>query len=598
MVLTFRAKLLLAMMLVVTGVTLATSRLTSDRVERTYQRNFERQARLRADAFLAVEEARLGAMRLRCGLVANGVRVQQILRTRVNPAVESGEPDKEGEEILYQTAQDELRDMLGNARERTGHTPATFFRFLDATGRVVQPGGGIDAGLKGNPATRANLDQRLAGLIPALTNEVTQQVGYLPVTTAGGQPLLTEVVFTRIVDPVTGEGLGALVVGFPVPLESAGAGQILTGIQAGGELFTRETNAVTVSTVRQKLDEAGRVGPRDAEFSGDLASEPFQGFRRRLLRGMDFPSAHQVDIYSMAEVRQEQAALRARIFGLGLAAIAVAFIASFLIAGGLTGSIRDLVRGTREIERGNFKHTVRVRSRDEIGQLAGAFNEMAKGLADKEYYRSVLDKVADPSVAAELAGGKIALGGELRQVSVIFCDIRGFTKLTENMAPEEVIHMLNEHFTPLTRVVDECHGMVDKFVGDLVMAVFGAPKSYGDDAVNAARCARRMIEERVKLNQTSRYQIEVGIGVASGAAVAGNMGSEKRLNYTVLGERVNLAARLCSKAGRMEVVIDQTTRDLAVAVAQIEPITPLELKGFSAPVPAYKLLAIQPVGKS
>src|SRR5689334_14652878 len=125
MVLTFRAKLLLAMMLVVTGVTLATSRITSERVERTYQRNFERQLRLRADAYLAVEEARLGAMRLRCGLVANGVRVQQILRTRVNPAIENGEPDKEGEEFLYQTAEDELRDILGHVPDRTGQVPAT-----------------------------------------------------------------------------------------------------------------------------------------------------------------------------------------------------------------------------------------------------------------------------------------------------------------------------------------------------------------------------------------------------------------------------------------------------------------------------------------
>jgi class 3 adenylate cyclase len=200
--------------------------------------------------------------------------------------------------------------------------------------------------------------------------------------------------------------------------------------------------------------------------------------------------------------------------------------------------------------------------------------------------------VADKQVAEELLQGRITLGGETRDVSVLFCDIRGFTALTERMAPPEVIHMLNEHFTPLTRIVYKHHGVVDKFVGDLIMAIFGAPKSFGSDALNAASCAAEMIQERKKLNQTSPYQIEVGIGVASGQVLAGRMGSADRLNYTVLGERVNLASRLCSKAGRMEVVIDQTTAQKLGALATVEPTEELSLKGFAAPVQAFKLLRI------
>ena len=162
------------------------------------------------------------------------------------------------------------------------------------------------------------------------------------------------------------------------------------------------------------------------------------------------------------------------------------------------------------------------------------------------------------------------------------------------MDPAEVIRMLNEHFTPLTQVVTRHQGVVDKFVGDLIMAIFGAPETYGDDALNASRCALEMIEEREKLNRISHYKIEVGIGVASGPALAGNMGSSNRLNYTVLGERVNLAARLCSKAGRNEVVIDQTTRDRSTGRIQVLPLERLALKGFSEPVQAYQLLGAQP----
>ena len=189
--------------------------------------------------------------------------------------------------------------------------------------------------------------------------------------------------------------------------------------------------------------------------------------------------------------------------------------------------------------------------------------------------------------------GKIELGGEEREIAVLFCDIRGFTALTQNMEPREVIAMLNEHFTPLTRVVYEHHGVVDKFVGDLIMAIFGAPTSHGNDALLAAQCALRMIEERQKLNETSKYKIAMGIGVASGKATAGRMGSTDRLSYTVLGARVNLGARLCSQAGRNEVVIDEGTYNACREVAEVEPLPELRLKGFSEPVHAFKLTALR-----
>jgi class 3 adenylate cyclase len=212
----------------------------------------------------------------------------------------------------------------------------------------------------------------------------------------------------------------------------------------------------------------------------------------------------------------------------------------------------------------------------------------------KEKYRSVLNRVADKEVAEALVSGQIELGGEKKEISVLFCDIRGFTALTQGMDPAEVVAMLNEHMTALTRVVYENRGVVDKFVGDLIMAIFGAPKSYGNDALHAASCARHMLQERAALNRVSRYKLEVGIGIASGEALAGCMGSQDRLNYTVLGERVNLASRLAGRAGPGEVVIDAaTSKRLGGAGARLAPIEPLQLKGFSEPVPAFKLLGLE-----
>jgi class 3 adenylate cyclase len=178
----------------------------------------------------------------------------------------------------------------------------------------------------------------------------------------------------------------------------------------------------------------------------------------------------------------------------------------------------------------------------------------------------------------------------VKQASVLFCDIRGFTALTEKMPPADVITMLNEHMTAMNRIVHQHYGMVDKFVGDLIMAVFGAPKSYGNDALHAVKCALKMIEERKRLNATTKYSFEVGIGVATGEMVAGCMGSDDRLNYTVLGDRVNLASRLCSKAGRTELLIDENTYRLLPEGFVAEATEPMPLKGFSVQVPAFRLL--------
>jgi class 3 adenylate cyclase len=199
----------------------------------------------------------------------------------------------------------------------------------------------------------------------------------------------------------------------------------------------------------------------------------------------------------------------------------------------------------------------------------------------------------DPKVAEEVLRSDIVLGGEQREVSVLFCDIRGFTGLTQHMAPPAVIQLLNDHMTALTPIVRAHHGVVDKFVGDLIMAVFGAPTSHGHDATHAAACALRIMAERGRLNAGAAVPLQVGIGIATGNVVAGCMGSSDKVDYTVLGQRVNLASRLCSKAGPMEVIIDDVTRARLGAAAVVQALAPLALKGFDTPVSAWQLLELR-----
>jgi len=158
------------------------------------------------------------------------------------------------------------------------------------------------------------------------------------------------------------------------------------------------------------------------------------------------------------------------------------------------------------------------------------------------------------------------------------------------MPPTEVIGLLNEHMTAMTAIVRKHFGVVDKFVGDEIMAVFGALKSYGNDAAHAAACALEMIRERERLNLASAHPIEIGIGVATGEAVAGCMGSVDRLNYTVVGSRVNLASRLCSEAGPMEVIVDdRTLSGLDPDRIESAVMPGLRLKGFSESVTAHRI---------
>jgi adenylate cyclase len=210
--------------------------------------------------------------------------------------------------------------------------------------------------------------------------------------------------------------------------------------------------------------------------------------------------------------------------------------------------VQRLAAGARRIEAGDYQQSVAIPLHDEIGALAQAFNGMAKGLAEKERVRNLLGKVVSPEVASELLKGDIELGGEEREVTVLFSDVRGFTSLCEGQSPKQVLSLLNDYFSAITAVIEANGGVVDKFIGDAVMALFGAPVAQADSAERALRTAFGMEQALVKVNADFAARglppLAIGIGINTGKVVAGNMGSPSRLNYTVIGDGVNLASRL------------------------------------------------------
>jgi len=432
----------------------------------------------------------------------------------------------------------------------------------------------------------------------------SQETTYLAVKReAGGRfhfPMLKEVILTPVYPPGSQTPAGALVVGLPLSTYGESAlydlsrrdkpGELLTGVWIDDQLFSRSIPRSSVGAVSQIVRE--RLKSTTTDKNHDIVwmdGVPHQLLFRALNPDSSLPRAWLITLYSLARLEAEQAALTQKVIGYSIMAFAATVLLSWWFSRHLVRPVQHLVEGTRRIKKGEYETRVPITTHDELAVLAVSFNEMAEGLKQRQRYRDILFQVSDDDIARQLIE-TASLGGERREISVLFCDIRNFTATTSGMAPEGIIDMLNEHMTALTEIVHRHHGVVDKFVGDLIMAIFGAPKSYGDDAGNAAACALEMVARRDELNETTAHPpLLMGIGIASGLAVAGCMGSEHRLNYTVLGEPVNLASRLCSAAGPREVIVDPETLELLGSQAEGRYLSPLNLKGFPAPVAPFHL---------
>lgn len=200
-----------------------------------------------------------------------------------------------------------------------------------------------------------------------------------------------------------------------------------------------------------------------------------------------------------------------------------------------------------------------------------------------------------PDLARQIAGaeGAVQLGGAKRRVVILFSDIRGFTSLSEPMSPDEIATLLTEYFTEMVEVVFEHGGTLDKFIGDALMALWGAPLAHLDDADRAVEAAIAMQQRLARLNlewqRRGRRPLTVGIGLDAGEVFAGNIGSERRLEYTVLGDAVNTAARLCAEAGPGEILMAEGLRAALSDPPPVTPLEPLPLKGKAQPVPVFRV---------
>ncbi len=314
-------------------------------------------------------------------------------------------------------------------------------------------------------------------------------------------------------------------------------------------------------------------------------------------------------IYSQIDsdviLEPSRAVKRDAFFILGLV-LSGAILLVFIFSMSLTSPLETLVSLISLVSKGNFdvKANEKIKSlfRDEVAELAIAFDKMTEGLKERDKVKNLFSKFHGSSVAEDLINSKVGLGGQNREVIVFFSDIRGFTSFSERRPPEEVVEMLNAYFGLMVKIINENGGVVDKFIGDAIMAVWGAPKAGPNDAGNAVTACLEMRKALVPFNEKriakGQPPITVGMGLHAGRAISGTIGSDERMEYTVIGNTVNTASRIeaSTKAFGADLLVSDEVVKKAGPLFATDLAGAAEVKGRSEALKLYKVRGFKDAG--
>lgn len=306
----------------------------------------------------------------------------------------------------------------------------------------------------------------------------------------------------------------------------------------------------------------------------------------------------------LSEINESEAlAVFGQLARQALAAVALVFLLSLLLAHQVATSIGrpldSLKQFAARLGRGELDAEVDVQGRDVAGSLAASLNAMATGLRERDRVKEVFGRYIATQVSDRILSGEVNLGGEARVVSILFSDIRNFTTMSEDMTPQQVVSFLNAYFSEMVEAVFEQGGILDKFLGDGLMAVFGSLNDQPDHAARAVRTALRMKALLGKINGeravAGKPPVSIGIGIHTAEVIVGNIGSTKRLEYTVIGDGVNTSSRVQALNKEFGTTILITEDTHAAVDGQFEcremPATPL--RGKQRPLKFYEVLALR-----
>jgi class 3 adenylate cyclase len=366
-----------------------------------------------------------------------------------------------------------------------------------------------------------------------------------------------------------------------------------------------------VNDLRRRLDE--EIGQLLRQLQGQNFTEVLNGLAGvdslydEFNQKMDVIRADmlgQVHASASTVIRNQQRAIWISAIITAIAA-ALGFIFAMLVGSGITRPVYQLLEGTREVEAGRFDKSIPVTTRDEIGQLSIAFNGMIERLRNNERIREIFGKYIDPRVAQDLLDqpAVVATQGQRRVMTVMFCDMKGFTTLSESVTPQGLVKVMNRYLSMMSEPIRNHRGIIDKYIGDAIMAYWGAPfVEEADQACFACLAAIDMVERVGALRQelpellgvrTIPMQCDIRIGIATGEALVGSIGSDFMMSYTVMGDTVNLASRLeaANKAYGSHCLVSGATvaaaKDAAIEVREIDRVVVL---GQSQPQVIFEIM--------
>jgi class 3 adenylate cyclase len=560
--------------LVVLIVLYGTSISVEKRIRSDVENNFQEAGRL----FERIQEVRFRQLRQTAILLADVPSLKAAITTQDTATV-------------TQKIQEELRYLLDvDPIIPDSLIPGSYFSSADSSGLLIvtddrgHPLGQMSTGplVTYSIAERPGVTQALQGAYPSQSYIWNKRGRYFNVTTV---PIW-----------LRDHLLGALSYGFPIRQREAEqlatdfnseVSYFVDGQLLAGSFIDRDSTFITqlaeqIHAATYQVNQSGDAHIVDAR----VGNETWMIYVAPMQKGQNSTG----DIHGYYAITQSltQALiplnrLQQLIILIGLGAVAIAIVLGVWLTTRFTKPIRLLINGIQRLEEGDYSQEVPVVSRDELGQLTETFNNLVHNLRERLMMLKFVSEATQDAIVTNTSD--IKLGGQHKEVTVFFSDIRGFTRWSEKRPPKDVIDMLNTFLRFQTEIVQENNGDIDKFVGDELVAVFQGPDRE-EHAVSAAIQIQKKIQE---LLQTVEDEIAVGIGINTGEVVMGAMGSEQRMDYTVLGNNVNLGARLCSSALPHQILISKAVYDKLERRIAVNPLPSVSVKGIEKPVEVYEV---------
>lgn len=365
-----------------------------------------------------------------------------------------------------------------------------------------------------------------------------------------------------------------------------------------------------VNDLRARLDEQDAILLKqidarnfDEAKSALAGSDALRAEFDRKIDGIRADMLNQVRASATTVIREQRQAIWISAIATGVAAV-LGFVFATMVGSGITGPVLRLLEGTREVEAGRLDGSISVTTRDEIGQLSAAFNRMIERLRQNQRVRETFGRYIDPRIAESLLGetAVAAAEGQRRVMTVMFCDMKGFTALSEGVTPQGLVKIMNRYLSTMSEPIHAYHGVIDKYIGDGIMAYWGPP--FVEDA-EQAKCAcsaaagmiGRLTSLRKELPEllgvrTITADCDLRIGIATGETLVGSIGSEYMMNFTVMGDTVNLAARLesANKAYGTRSLISEETVNMCAPDFEFREIDRVVVAGQSQPQTVYEVM--------